>query len=137
MSTVKIILGQVSETAVQIQNSDFKVVVDRPESKGGGGLGLMGGQYMLAGVGGCFCSTLFAAAQSRDIQIEGLKVEVNGTISEELPKRFTDISLDISCSSCSQPSEFEKLLAIAEKGCISVNTVKNGISFKVRETKEV
>ncbi|AXT20089.1 OsmC family peroxiredoxin [Flavobacteriaceae bacterium AU392] len=133
MGTIKIILKQNSETSVQLQHDQFKIIVDRPKEKGGGSEGLMGGQYMLTGVGGCFCSTLFAAAQSRDIQINGLKVIVEATLSDELPKRFTDIVLYTSYENCSHPSEFEKLLAIAEQGCISVNTMKKGVTFRATQ----
>jgi len=134
MNVTKIKLEQCSNTAMQLQNDDFDVVIDRPREKGGGGKGLMGGQYLLLGIGGCFCSTLFAAAQSRDIQMEGLQVEVHGTLSEELPKRFTHVALLVSWQKCNQPSEFVKLLKIAEKGCISVNTIKTGLSFEVTQT---
>ncbi|NND15161.1 MAG: OsmC family protein [Eudoraea sp.] len=132
MSIVTMItLEQVSETGMQLLNDDFRVRVDRPVEKGGNGEGLMGGQYMLVGIGGCYCSTLLAAAQSRDIQISGLSVSVKATISEDLPKRFKDIVLEVSSTSCSKEHEFNKLLKIAEKGCISVNTIKSGLNFSV------
>lgn len=131
MSRVTIKLEQVSETGMQLMNEDFEVRVDRPVEKGGNGQGLMGGQYMLVGIGGCFCSTLFAAAQSREIAIAGLQVSIQATISEDLPKRFTEVVLGISYTSCSEEKEFHKLLKIAEKGCLSVNTVKNGLNFRI------
>jgi len=129
MATIALTLIQNSTTSVQLQNNDFNIIVDRPVDKGGNGLGLMGGQYMLTGIGGCFSSTLFAAAQSRAIKIEGLTITISAILSEELPKRFTDITLKVSYEVCSHPAEFDKLLAIAEQGCISVNTVKNALSF--------
>ncbi|WP_462251228.1 OsmC family protein [Ekhidna sp.] len=129
METITLELQQHSETAMKLQNDQFDLLVDRPVAKGGGGSGLMGGQYMLLGIGGCFCSTFFAAAQSRGFSIEGLLVKVNATISDDLPKRFTDVKLEVSYDRCSDPSSFDKLLKIAEQGCISVNTVKNGLNF--------
>ena len=131
MATIKIQLQQNSKTSVELQHDQFNITIDRPVAKGGNGKGLMGGQYMLAGIGGCFCSTLFAAAIARDIQIEGLNVDVSAELSEELPKRFTNILLDITHEKCSHPSEFDKLIAIAEQGCISVNTIKNNVAFNV------
>ncbi len=131
MAIAKIKLEQCSKTAMHLQNDQFDVTVDRPIEKGGGGKGLMGGQYLLTGIGGCFCSTLFAAAQSRDIRIEGLKVEVLGTMSDELPQRFTHVALKVSYQHCSEPVEFAKLLKISEKGCISVNTIKRGLSIDI------
>ncbi len=131
MAQISLVLKQESPTSVQLQHDDFQVIVDRPNSQGGGGAGLMGGQYMLVGIGGCFCSTLFAAAHSREISIEGLRVAVSAQLSEMAPKRFTQVKLQVSYAQCSQPEEMEKLLEIAEKGCISVNTVKHGLDFEV------
>ena len=120
-----------SSTAVQLQHDNFDIKIDRPVTQGGGGAGLMGGQHLLLGIGGCFCSTLFAAAQAREVDIQGLEVNVFGTLSESLPKRFTDVELVTSYTSCSQEDEFPKLLQIAENGCISVNTIKHSMNFKV------
>ncbi|MEL6255261.1 MAG: OsmC family protein [Bacteroidota bacterium] len=131
MSAVSLQLTQHSPSSMKLAHDQFTVVVDRPESKGGGGAGLMGGQYLLIGVGGCFCSNLFAAAQTRSIQIEGLSVNVTGNISEDSPKRFSQIALEVSYSSCSDEAEFPKLLVIAEKGCLSVNTLLRGAKVKI------
>ncbi len=131
MAQINLQLAQVAPTAVRLQHDEFQVIVDRPIDKGGSGKGLMGGQYLLLGVGGCFCSTLFAAAQARKVLISGLNVKVKALISEEQPKRFTDIELEVSYEQCSEPDTFEKLLAIAEKGCLSMNTVKNGLNVRV------
>ena len=133
METIQITLEQISNTGMQLNNEAIKVIVDRPLNQGGGGNGLMGGQYLLTGIGGCFCSTFFAAAQSRGLEIEGFQVDVIATKSEDLPKRFTDIRLDVSYKKCSDPTVFKKLLRIAEMGCLSINTIKEGMGFKVHQ----
>lgn len=129
MDKIKITLEQHAETSMQLRHDQFEVIVDRPVERGGGGAGLMGGQYLLTGIAGCFCSTFFAAAQAREVKVAGLKVQVIATVSEEMPKRFTDVQLEVSYESCSDPSSFDKLLKMSEQGCISVNTVKNAMSF--------
>lgn len=133
MAQISLVLQQQSPTSVQLQHDEFPLAVDRPSSQGGGGAGLMGGQYMLVGIGGCFCSTLFAAAQSRDIEIKGLRVAVKAELTEEAPKRFAAVKLEVAYEYCSQPDSFGKLLEVAEKGCISVNTVKKGLDFQAGE----
>ncbi|SFA81656.1 OsmC family protein [Algoriphagus aquimarinus] len=129
MAQLSINLAQSSATAVEAQVGNHSIFVDRPIEKGGGGLGLMGGQHMLIGIGGCFCSTLFAAAQSRGIEVEGLSVEVSATLAEEGAPRFTAVHLGVTCQKPESREEIEKLIAIAEKGCISINTVKTGLDF--------
>jgi len=130
MGAIKIILEQASPTSMRLVN-DFQIVVDRPAEKGGGGTGLMGGQYLLTGIAGCFCSTLFAAAQARQILIENLKVVLEANLSQDLPKRFDAVQLHVSYGSCNQPDEFGPLLKIAEKGCLSINTIKKGMDFRI------
>ncbi len=129
MDKIKITLEQHAETSMKLQHDQFEVIIDRPIEKGGGGAGLMGGQYLLTGIAGCFCSTFFAAAQTREVKVEGLKVQVIATVSQDMPKRFTDVQLDVSYENCSDPSAFDKLLKMSEQGCISVNTVKTAMTF--------
>lgn len=129
MEQITITLEQHAATSMKLLHDQFEVIIDRPEAKGGGGAGLMGGQYLLTGIAGCFCSTFFAAAQARNVTVEGLKVQVIATVSEELPKRFTDVKLEVTYESCSDPDAFGKLLKMSEQGCISVNTVKNAMTF--------
>ena len=44
---------------------------------------------------------------------------------------FESINLEVKNGTCGDKGEFSKLLEIAEKGCIAVNTIKNGLNFKV------
>ena len=131
MPELSITLSQQGDTAVNGKLGDHSVTIDRPVEKGGGNLGAMGGQYLVASIGGCFSSTFFAAAKSRAIAVEGFKVEVSAGLSEQQPKRFDKISIKASYDSCSVPEEFGKLLEIAEKGCIALNTVKGGLPVTV------
>ena len=131
MPIVTMKLIQHSATSVMLEHDKYPIVIDRPVDKGGGGLGLMGGQHLLAGIGGCFCSTLFATAISRDIVIQGLMVKVFGEISEDLPTRFRKVRLAVSCDESVPMEHFSKLVKIAEKGCISLNTVRGAIELEV------
>ena len=132
MDTIQLTLKQHGATSVQLVNDSFEVIVDRPVAKGGGGTGLMGGQYLLTGIAGCFCSTLFAAAESREVKIAGLQVNVVATLSEDSPKRFVSVNLEVSCQSCEGPVAMDKLIKIAEQGCLSINTIKAGMAFEAQ-----
>ncbi len=132
MSTINITFKQITDTATIAQVGDYQLTIDRPPAKGGGGAGPMGGQALLAGVGGCFASTLFGAAQARDLTITGLELNLSARLSETIPKRFESIQLDVVGGVCSDPEAFGKLVRIAEKGCISINTIKQGLSLNVQ-----
>ena len=133
MDTIIVKLKQKGTTSSVLTLDEHEIVIDRPVEKGGHGEGPMGGQVLLMSVAGCFASTLYAAAQSRDLQIEGLKIIVKGQISDSSPKRFETLTLEVADGTCGDEKEFPKLLRIAEQGCIAVNTIKQGMNFKVVE----
>ncbi len=131
MDTITVQLKQNGETSSLLTFGEHNIIIDRPVEKGGNGEGPMGGQVLLMSIAGCFSSTLYAAAQVRDLEIEGLEITVKGGISESQPKRFESIELEITNGTCGDEAEFPKLLEIAEKGCIAVNTIKAGMKFSV------
>ncbi len=131
MDTITVQLKQNGETSSLLTFGEHNIVIDRPVEKGGHGEGPMGGQVLLMSVAGCFSSTLYAAAHARNLKIEGLEITVKAEISDSLPKHFESLNLEVKNGMCGDEGEFSKLLEIAEKGCIAVNTIKNGLNFKV------
>jgi uncharacterized OsmC-like protein len=131
MSDLKIRLKQYSNSAMELENSKLKIITERPIEKGGEGNGILGGKYMLTGIGGCFSSNLFAAAKSREVQIMGLVLDIVATISDDLPKHFSKIDIFVSYEYCSDEKMLDKLIIIAEKACIAINTVKNGATMGI------
>jgi putative redox protein len=125
--TVTFARGAGTSTSAAIRN--HTVTVDRSVPKGGGNLGPMGGEFLLVGLGGCFMSTLIAAAAARDQDLAGATCSVQGVLAES-PSRFSDITLTASCDSCDAES-FAHLVAIAERGCIVANTLKSAVALKV------
>jgi putative redox protein len=103
--------------------------IDRPIPKGGTDHGPLGGEYMLLALGGCFLSTMLAAARARDIQLSGTTVAVTGTIAES-PPRFSAIEMRVRASHADR-SLLRKLIAIAEQSCIVTNTLKPGVPISV------
>lgn len=133
MSNLKINLKQCSKSAMELENDTLKIITDRPIENGGEGKGVVGGKYLLTGIGGCYSSNLLAAAQSRDITIKGLSLDITAAISEEAPKCFSKIDIAVSYESCSDEQLFDKLMTIAERACIAMNTVKNGATLNINK----
>ena len=102
--------------------------MDRPEAKGGDDHGPMGGELLLAGLGGCFLSNLLAAARARETPLEGVQAAVVGTL-EGTPPRFVRIAVELSAEGSAE--NLEKLAVIAEKGCIVANTLKPAVEISV------
>lgn len=105
------------------------VLIDRPTSAGGADRGPMGGELILLGLGGCFLSNLLAAARERDAGVSGIEVEVRAR-SEGAPPRFEEFHMRVR-GEYDDRTVMEKLVTIAERGCIATNTLRQGASVTV------
>ena len=129
MPTVTVKVDQLDHSVSQGTTRNHTLTMDRPEAKGGQNKGPMGGEALLMGLGGCFMSNLLAAAISRDIQISNAAVEIDGIIAETRPL-YTDIHMKITAD-CSEPDQFEKLVTMAERGCLAANTLAKAVNLTV------
>ena len=129
MAQIQVKLTRSIGTSLTAEVRDHNVVVDRPEAKGGGNCGPMGGELLLAALGGCFMSTLIAAANAREVAIPDASCSVTGELAES-PSRFVEIVVQVRCPGC-DPGALEHLVAIAEQGCIVANTLKSATTLKV------
>ena len=100
------------------------------EAKGGDDQGPMGGELFLAAVGGCFMSNLLAAIKGREAEVSGAHTEVIGVLDGS-PARFTSVELNVTAN-YSDREQFEKLVEIADRGCIMMNTLRGKLDIKLR-----
>jgi putative redox protein len=128
-SEMKIQLRQTSVSATETTIGRHRVVIDRPVAKGGGDAGPMGGELFLAAVGGCFMSTLLAAIKARDAAISNVRVDVLGSLAES-SARFAALELHVAADG-SEPELLERLVGIADRGCIMMNTLRATLDVKV------
>lgn len=130
MPTVQIEIRQISPATSETVIRGHQVRVDRPAAKGGDDNGPMGGELILAGLGGCFMSNLLAAIRAREAAVTNVSTEVTATLAEH-PSRFSAIDLRVSAD-CDDHELLEKLVTIAERGCIAANTLRGGVDLTVR-----
>ena len=107
-----------------------KVLVDRPEAKGGLDKGAMGGELLLLALGGCFMSNLIAAAAARNLTVRNLKTVVRGELGSA-PPRFESLILEVH-GQCSDEAAMRKIIEISERGCIVHNTLKPGVKLEIK-----
>ncbi len=128
---VQVLIKQIAPTTSECTARQHVTLSDRPEAKGGADRGPMGGEMLLMGLGGCFMSNLLAAIRAREVQVSDVNITVTATLAEA-PARFSDARLTIS-GRYSDRDEMEKLVTIAERGCIVANTIKDAVrlSFEI------
>ena len=125
-----ILVRQTSPSASEATIRGHRVAIDRPVEKGGTDEGPMGGELFLAAIGGCFMSNLLAAIKTREAQVSDVHTEVIGT-PEGTPPRFSGIELNVSAD-CDDMELVPKLVEIAERGCIMLNTLRGILPLSVR-----
>ena len=122
-------LNQVDDATTAAQIRNHAIDIDRPEAKGGRDKGAMGGELLLASLGGCFNSNLLAAVRARDLDINDIAIEVSGELVEA-PARFASIDMVVT-SAFADRAEFEKLVKMCERACIVANTLKGSVDLTV------
>jgi putative redox protein len=127
---MKIEIRQISASTSEATMGRHQVLIDRPLAKGGSDAGPMGGELFLAAVGGCFMSNLLAAIRARGEQISDARLEVIGTIAES-PARFSALELYVTADGAN-PELLEKLVEIADRGCIMMNTLRGKLDVRIR-----
>jgi putative redox protein len=126
---VNVNVHQIGPTASEGKAREHTVVMDRPEAKGGKNRGAMGGENLLMALGGCFMSNLLAAAQARESDLKDVRLHITGSLVSA-PPSFTAVDMQISAD-YSDKAEMEKLVTIAERGCIVAYTLKNAVDLTI------
>jgi putative redox protein len=131
MNAITITIHQVSPAASEAAIRQHRVLIDRPETKGGSDAGPMGGELFLAAIGGCFMSNLLAAMKARNFELSGLQTRVTGTLADNAPARFTAVELVVTADSADR-DVLDHLVEIADKGCIMMNTLRDKLDVRIR-----
>lgn len=129
MPTAHVTVTQLDHSSSGGDARGHRLVMDRPESKGGQNKGPMGGEALLMGLGGCFMSNLLAAAAARDVKLHNATAQIDGDIADA-PPRYTAIRMQVTAD-CEPASELAKLVLIAERGCIAANTLGAAVDLSV------
>jgi len=129
MPQIKLNIAQSGEITSEAAIRNHSVIIDRPEAKGGADKGPMGGELLLAGLGGCFMSNLLAAIGARDVEANNIQIEVVGTL-EEAPPRFSEVTMTVT-GEYTDLDEIKRLAEMSEKACISANTLKGSVTINI------
>lgn len=129
MSQVSVQVKQISPTASRGAIRHHQINVDRPEAKGGTDAGPMGGELLLASLGGCFISNLLAAIRAREAAVSDVDIQITGTL-ESAPPRFSAVEMRITAD-YDDRELMEKLVTISERGCIVANTLKDSVALSI------
>jgi putative redox protein len=126
---IKVQVNQAGHSASEGLARTHRIRMDRPEAKGGENRGPMGGEVLLMGLGGCFMSNMLAAVTTREAAVSNVQLSISGQL-ESAPPHYSAIEVVVSAE-YSNREEMEKLITIAERGCIVANTLKSAVELKI------
>jgi putative redox protein len=128
MTTIRVDVNQIGPATSEGSARGHRVLIDRPESKGGHDRGAMGGELLLAALGGCFMSNLLAAIQAREAEIADVRLVVEGTLAES-PQRYEAITVTVAAHH-SDKALLEKLVTMSDRACVVSNTLRGSVDLK-------
>ncbi|MGZ4115202.1 MAG: OsmC family protein [Actinomycetota bacterium] len=114
----------------------FTMVVDRPTSVGGGGLGFNGGQLLHLAVAGCISNDLFREAAAKGIEIRRVVVRVDGDYSGS-PAVSTGIRYSVEISGDAPGEQLEELVRYVDDIAEIPNSLRFGTSVELAETEVI
>lgn len=123
-------VNQAGPSASEGLTRTHRIRMDRPETKGGENRGPMGGEVLLMALGGCFMSNLLAAVAARDVAVTDIQLAISGML-ENSPPRYSGIEVLVSAEYADR-EDIQKLIAIAERGCIVANTLKEAVNLTIQ-----
>jgi putative redox protein len=74
-------------------------------------------------------SNLLAAINARKANISEVRMDVAGILAET-PSRFSAVELQVVANGSSE--DIEKLVEIADRGCIMMNTLRGKLDIRIR-----
>ncbi len=127
MTEISVQVNQIGPTTSEGSVRGHRVLIDRPESKGGHDRGAMGGELLLAALGGCFMSNLLAAIKARDAEIEDIRLTIDGTLVDT-PQRYSAINVTVAAHH-NDKALLEKLVIMSDRACIVSNTLRRSVDL--------
>ena len=127
MTEISVQVNQIGPATSEGSVRGHRVLIDRPESKGGHDRGAMGGELLLASLGGCFMSNLLAAIKARDAEIEDIRLTIDGTLVDA-PQRYSAIKVTVAAHH-SDKALLEKLVTMSDRACIVSNTLRGSVDL--------
>ena len=87
-------------------------------------MGMMGGEMLLAALGGCFMNNLLELVRTRDAAITDITATIDGTLAQS-PNRFSAVDMVISAET-DDTALFKKICPDGRTRRIVANTLKTG-----------
>jgi putative redox protein len=114
----------------------YTVIIDRPVSAGGGGLGLNGGELLYLAVAGCVSNDLFREAQAAGIALRRVRVRARGDFTGD-PAVSTEITYEVDVEGDAPAERLRALVEDVDRIAEIPNSLRGGTRVRLTGTNAV
>jgi putative redox protein len=114
----------------------YTVIIDRPASAAGGGLGLNGGELLYLAVAGCVSNDLFRGAQAASIALRRVRVRARGDFTGD-PAVSTEITYEVDVEGDAPAERLRALVEDVDRIAEIPNSLRGGTRVRLTGTNAV
>ncbi|NMA94411.1 MAG: OsmC family protein [Clostridiales bacterium] len=122
---------------VECVSRDHKFILDEPPELGGADKGMNPCEALLSALGACKCIVAGAFSKAHGIDIQDLKIEVEGDLdpdgflgkNKEAKIGFSEIRTTINIKSSSDEDKIKEFIEFVEKTCPIADTLVNTANY--------
>lgn len=138
MSTEKIKVNWLGNMAFEAEVNNYKITLDAAEAVGGENRGPRPKPLMLVALAGCTGMDVVSILKKMRIEVEGFNVVVEGDLTEEHPKQFTQMRVIYEFKGKDLPMDkLEKAVNLSEERYCGVSAMYKktiGITTEIKIT---
>ena len=134
-----------SATRLNVSARNFNIVVDEPPALGGEDKGANPVEYLLASYAGCINVVAHLTAKELGLQLDGLKISVNGNLNPdklfgvETDDRagFKSITVDFEPRTTASEAEIENWVNVVKQRCPINDNLSNPTPINLNVIREL
>jgi uncharacterized OsmC-like protein len=111
----------------------YTVIIDRPASAGGGGLGFNGGELLYLAVAGCVSNDLFREAQAAGIALRRVRVRARGDFTGD-PAVSTEVTYEVEAEGAAPAARLRALVEEVDRIAEIPNSLRSGTRVRLAGT---
>ena len=120
--------------SVVVSTNDSQTTLEiRPKANGRGSC-VNGGELLFLSLATCYCNDVFREAESMDIAVHDLEVDVNGEFGGR-GDPAKDVSFDVKIRADASEDKIKELLHLTDTVAEIQNTIRIAVPVKLRHTE--
>ena len=120
--------------SVVVSTNDSQTTLEIRPKANGRGSGVNGGELLFLSLATCYCNDVFREAESMDIAVHDLEVDVNGEFGGR-GDPAKDVSFDVKIRADASEDKIKELLHLTDTVAEIQNTIRIAVPVKLRHTE--